>query len=191
MQVDRPATAAELPQIHAWQRALREYLRSLTTTDFLIATTTWEIHDRSPNEEQEKLYRDWVVLTSGSRLPPNIQFHAAPEEFTLPRIERDDGTYCFQNPAGMAWWTQLDVPGNPFYRNRGAQRRALVVAIIDMVMLESCWQDPRNLNPSFHSANLGTWAYTYLHCKDLLRTCLWLRPMPLRQQVGPSSKPPP
>jgi hypothetical protein len=158
----------ELPQEHAWQRTLRDYLRSLTASDFLIPTTTWEIHERSPNEDHEKLYRDWVVLTSGSRLPPNIQFHAAPEEFTLPRIERRDGVYCFQNPAGMAWWTQLDVSGNPFRRNHAAQRRALAVAIIDMVMLESCWEDPRNLNPSFHSANLGTWAYTYLHCRNLL-----------------------
>jgi len=163
-----PLGAVELPQRYAWQQTLRRYLASLDSADFAIADPTWELADHDAWIDHERLYRDWIALKGLSRLPQNVQFYAAPEWFTLRRIERPDGVYTFQNPAGMTWWTKLDVPGNPFYKNAAARRRALVVAAVDMIMLESCWADPRNLNPSFTAANLGSWAYTYLHAKGLL-----------------------
>jgi len=168
LQAEQFLAAAEIPQRHPWQQVLRTYLASLKPADFAIADTNWQFVDAYKATDHEKLYRDWIAMKGGSRLPASVQFYAAPEWFTLKRIERPDGIYTFQNPAGMTWWTQLDVPGNPFFGNRAARRRALVVAIVDMIMLETCWEDPRNLNPSFTSANLGSWAYTYQHGRNLL-----------------------
>jgi hypothetical protein len=111
----------ELPQDHAWQRVLRTYLDSLKPADFAIVNTDWQFVDNYKTTDHERLYRDWIALKSGSRLPASVQFYAAPEWFTLEGIERSDGIYTFPNPAGMTWWTQFDVPGNPFCANRAAR----------------------------------------------------------------------
>jgi hypothetical protein len=162
------AEAAQLPQDHPWQVVLRDYLQSLQARDFAIDKTTWTLEEDYAKAGPEKLYRDWIILGNPSRLPSNAQFFADPRAFTLEQIERADGIYCIPNPAGMAWWTQLQIQGNPFYGSQPARRRALVSAIVDMIMLESAWEDPRNLLAMFMGANLGTWAYTYRHGRDLL-----------------------
>ena len=163
-----PATAAELPHGRPWQAALRDYLKAGKPADFTIEITAWGSGGDSAKLGNEMLFRNWIGIGRPSYLPSTAPFHAAPEGFTLEQIERKDAIYCFPNPAGLAWWTQLDVPGNPFFKNDAARRRALVTAIIDLLMLETCWADPRNLAPDFMAANIGSWAYVYLHTKYLL-----------------------
>jgi len=163
----RIAPAAGLPQDHPWQVTLRGFLQTVTPDAVTIKETAWQPGDYQ-KLSLEELYRHWTVLGNASRMPRNNQFSADPKHFTLAGIEREDGIYSFLGPAGMAWWTQFAAPGNPFYGVEPAKRRALVVAIVDMIMLESSWSDPRNIKPDFMGANLGIWAYTYLHAKDLL-----------------------
>ena len=165
-----PAVAVELPSDHSWQVSLRAYLATLQPGEFEIAATEWRLEEDYGEDRSEKLYRDWLILGRLSRLPAKGAFFADAALFTLGSIEREDGVYLFPDPAGLAWWTQLDIAGNPFLRHPGARRRALVGAIVDMIMLESCWADPRNIKPDFMAANIGTWAYTYLHARELLPT---------------------
>lgn len=162
-----PATAG-LPQAHPWQVELRRYLSGLAAADFRLDATAWKLEEDYSKATDDKLYRDWLVIGNPSRLPGTAALFAAPELFTLAKIERDDGVYWFPDPAGVVWWTQLDIRGNPFRANAAAQRRALTSAIVDMLMIESSWIDPRNIKADFMGANLGTWAYTYQHAGKLL-----------------------
>lgn len=161
--------AASLPQQHPWQVTLRQHLATLKPSDFTVARTAWDATADFSKHDDERLYRDWIALgPSAGRLPPNAGLHTEPEAFTLAGIEREDGVFWVPHPAAMAWWAQFDVPGNPFSGSEPAKRRALVSAIVDMMMLETAWADPLNIKPDFMGANLGTWAYVYLHGRTLL-----------------------
>lgn len=69
--------AAELPQRHPWQGVLRTYLASLKPTDFVIADTNWQFVVAYKATDHEKLYRDWIAMKGGSRLPASVQPYAA------------------------------------------------------------------------------------------------------------------
>lgn len=162
------AAAAELPQDHPWQKVLRDHLATYREADFVIANHTFTLPDEYAKVELDRLYRDWIVLGNLGREPTPAAFHADPAFFTLQRIEGAE-IRCFPEPAALAWWTQFDFPGNPYFESKPGMRRALVIAIVDMLMLESAQiADSRNLKADFMAANLGTWAYTYKHAGALL-----------------------
>ena len=162
------AAAAQLPQDHPWQKVLRDHLATYRAADFAIEDHTFALPDDYAKADLERLYRDWIVLGNLGREPTPAAFHADPAFFTLERIEGPE-IRCFPEPAALAWWTQFDFPGNPYFDSKPGKRRALVIAVVDMLMLESAQTtDPRNLKADFMGANLGTWAYTYQHAGALL-----------------------
>ena len=159
---------AGLPQAHAWQITLRDYLADIEEADVRIDKTTWELTEDYQAAGVEKLYRDWIVLGHTGRLPTDAMLRAAPRHFLLRQIEAAQ-IRVFPEPAAAAWWVQLDIKGNPYRHNDAARRRAVVIAIVDMIMLESAQiADPRNRKPDFMGANLGTWAYTYHHAHGVM-----------------------
>ncbi|MBW3598077.1 MAG: hypothetical protein KY475_12465 [Planctomycetes bacterium] len=171
LKIPSVAFAAELPQDHDWQIALRGHLATLKTADFAIDDHTFTYPEAYEEQDDERVYRDWIVLGHLGREPPIAALQAAPEYFTLARIQGDDAIRIFPEPGSPAWWAQFDFPGNPYAASQRALRRALVMAAVDMTMLESAQQaDPRNLKPDFMAANLGQWAYTLHHAAHLLPT---------------------
>lgn len=158
---------ATLPRDHEWQVMLREYLKTLAAEDFTIEDYAWDTGKSYDDVDLENLYRDWIVLDGGG-CPSRHQLFAEPALFTLEKIERKDGVYMFVESAGMTWWTRLSVPGNPFFENQAAEKRALVCAVVDMIMLETSWLNEFEKKPDFMSANLGIWAYTYSHAGRLM-----------------------
>jgi hypothetical protein len=162
------AISAELPREYPWQETLVEYLGTLEAEDFTVDNHTFTLPAAYAKADDECLYRDWIVLGHPGREPMTAGFHAPAENFTLPRIQRDE-IHMYPEPAALAWWIQFDFPGNPYAGSSGGKHRALVIAIVDMLMLETSQrEDPRNLKPDFMGANLGTWAYTLHDCEDKL-----------------------
>lgn len=159
--------AAELPQAYPWQVTLRNYLKTIQTKDLQIENHTFEFPESYANADDERVYRDWIILGHLGREPGRVALYADPAEFTLTRVEGEQiGTHL--GTAGVAWWAQFDFPGNPYSGSPAVLRRALVMAIVDMLMLETSHEDPRNLKADFMGANLGTWAYTFHHGHQLL-----------------------
>jgi hypothetical protein len=162
------ARAVELPQEYPWQAALRDYLGTLKESDFAIAGHELSFPADYEKHDDERIYRDWIVLGHVGREPVTAGFRAEAKHFTLRSIE-GDAIRMFPEPAALAWWIQFDFDGNPYADSGGGKHRALVIAIVDMLLLETAQRDdPRNLKPDFMGANLGTWAYTFRHCRDVL-----------------------
>jgi hypothetical protein len=162
------ASAVELPQKYAWQTTLRDYLGTLDELDFTIESHEFTFPADYAKHDDEHVYRDWILLGHLGREPVTAGFRADAAHFTRGRIE-GDAIRMFPEPAALAWWIQFDFAGNPYAGSRGGKHRALVIAIVDMLMLETAQrEDPRNLKPDFMGANLGTWAYTLRHCGDVL-----------------------
>jgi hypothetical protein len=161
------AAAARLPGDHAWQVVLREHLTTLSADDFVIASHEFTLPEDYAKVDDERLYRDWIVLGHLGREPGRLPLHAEPAEFTLDRIE-GDAIASHLGPAGVAWWAAFDYPGNPYASSDAVLQRAVSMTIVDMLMLEGSHANPRNIKADFMGANLGTWAYTYGHAARLL-----------------------
>ncbi|MEM7013312.1 MAG: hypothetical protein AAF585_17715, partial [Verrucomicrobiota bacterium] len=159
--------AVELPQDSDWRRTLVHYLHFLTEDVFEIADHDFSFPENYSETDDERLYRDWIVLGHPGREPTVAGFRADPKFFTLNQIEGDE-IRCFPEPAALAWWIQFDYPGNPYFDSKAGMHRALVIAIVDMLMLESAHVVPYTIKPDFMGANLGTWAYTYQVCGQQL-----------------------
>ena len=159
--------AESLPQDADWKVTLREWLSTLNESDFVIKNAEFRFPNDYAKRDDERIYRDWIVLGHPGREPVTAGFRAAPDCLTLARIE-GDAIRCFPEPAALAWWIGFDFPGNPFVGSKAGMRRALVIAVVDVLMLETSHDDPRNIKPDFMGANLGTWAYTFQICKRQL-----------------------
>jgi len=156
-----------LPQDTPWKITLRDWLKDRRTTDFEMAEHEFRFPETYKNEKPDKIYRDWIVLGHPGREPVTAGFRADAKAFTLQEIEGEQ-VRCFPEPAALAWWVQFDFPGNPYFDSQAGRHRALVIAIVDMLMLETSHADPRNIKPDFMGANLGTWAYTFQVCREEL-----------------------
>lgn len=157
----------KLPQDAAWKVTLRDWLAERQAKDFAIPEHEFRFPDVYHKQPHDKIYRDWIVLGHSGREPVTAGFRAEPKWFTLDHIEGEQ-VRCFPEPAALAWWVQFDFPGNPYFDSAAGKRRALVIAIVDMLMLETSHVDPRNIKPDFMGANLGTWAYTFRVCQQEL-----------------------
>lgn len=158
---------ATLPQAHSWQRALREYLQTLSKASFVVTDHGLRFPDKYSETPTDRIYRDWIVLGNMGREPVTAGFQAEPKHFLLSAIEGEE-IRCLPEPAALAWWIQFDYPGNSYAGSQAGMRRALVIAIVDMLMLETAHVDPYTIKPDFMGANLGTWAYTYRVCNGEL-----------------------
>lgn len=158
---------ATLPQDAVWKITLRQWLEERKEVEFVIDEVAFGLPDQYGNQDNDKIYRDWIVLGHAGREPVTAGFRAEPKYFVLSEIE-GEVIRCFPEPAALSWWIGFDFAGNPFAGSEPGMRRALVIAIVDMLMLESSHVEPRNIKPDFMGANLGTWAYTYQVCKSQL-----------------------
>ncbi|MGB0578347.1 MAG: hypothetical protein ACPGVU_01475 [Limisphaerales bacterium] len=158
---------AKLPQDYPWQKTLRAYLATLPEEAFLITDLDLTFPKDYATNSTDRIYRDWIILGNFGREPITAAFRAKPRHFVLSAIEGDQ-IRSFPGPAALAWWIRFDYPGNPFAASQAGMRRALVIAMVDMLMLETAHAMPFTIKPDFMAANIGTWAYTYSVCRALL-----------------------
>lgn len=170
-----------LPQDHAYQNTLRAYLQSLRAEDLAIEIKPF-VPDLVPRNN-DGLCKLWVL----SQHIPTISGVSAPaDQFTLGAIE--GGKHVMRppgDPISLAWLASWDDPMNPYRASLAVKRRALAVAIVDMVMTDGLnerspgkdWVEYGLLTGlregrASHSDCLGgtlIWlAYVHLTCRDAL-----------------------
>ncbi|MDA0838084.1 MAG: hypothetical protein O3B01_16790 [Planctomycetota bacterium] len=157
----------ELPQEHEYQRGLREFIGSLKAEDLAVELLPVSL---SPIEDQEALYRLWVLA---KHLPQLSAVTLPAEPFTLDAIEGEEGLRVPVAPSQsqmLAWLSAWDYPGNTYKGSRALKLRGLVLAAIDMAMLDYLYEhDPRGADRAdYLGGNLIWIGYTYLHCRDVL-----------------------
>ncbi|RMD96836.1 MAG: hypothetical protein D6816_18380, partial [Bacteroidetes bacterium] len=178
---------AILPQDHQYQVTLYDWIESLSVQDVTLnmgQTFTWDASNLSDDEKAD-LWLDALDITT-SRV-----VRAEPEWYVLDagngkgieatgqvRIWHEPGSGYGGNPARSwanepAYLYQLDIPlsdggqGNPYYKDPAMGRRALVIAMVDMMMHDrnrgtsTGWFDM--IGKAFQS-----WVQTYIWCSELL-----------------------
>lgn len=157
----------QLPQEHDYQRTLRDFLGTLTAKDLLIERKEFTTPADLPDEEQ---YRLWLLTLH----LPAVQAAALPAEaFTLRTIESGKGLALPAAPSEsqmLAWLANWQYPGNPHHGTRAVKLRALILAIIDLVMLDYLYEHaPQGADRSdFLGGNLIWIGYTFKTTKDVL-----------------------
>ena len=157
----------ELPQEHAYQRGLREFIESLNAEDLAVDLRPVPV---APIDDAEALYRLWVL----AKHPPRLGAATLPAQpFTLDAIEGEEGLRLPTGPSQsqmLAWLADWNYPGNPYKGSRALKLRGLVLAAVDLAMLDYLYEhDPRGADRAdYLGGNLIWIGYTYLHSKDAL-----------------------
>jgi len=107
-----PASAGSLPQEHAYQRTLREYLTTLNAADFALEVKKFEPPAGDLSNAQK--YREWVTIFAYGW--PYLGIIVAPgSAFTLSEVEADEQVLTPASRAETAAWIlNWNVPGNPY-----------------------------------------------------------------------------
>lgn len=157
----------QLPQEHAYQRELRDFLALLTEQDLVVERKEFAITVPAEPEEQ---YRLWLLTLH----PPRVDAATLPAAaFTLRAIETGKGLTLPATPAEaqlLAWLAHWDHPQNPYRGSRSLKLRALVLAIVDLVMLDYLYEhDPQGADRAdFLGGNLIWIGYACKCGRDVL-----------------------
>lgn len=174
------STQNRLPQEHDYQRTLRAYLATLKPEDFNIEVKPFTA---PAGADGETLARLWVL---SQHVPPISGVASASAAFTIASIEGEKAvTRPPAEPLTLAWLAGWDDPMNPYRGLPAVKRRAMVGAIVDLIMTDGL--DERSPGKDWvayglltgvregrtsHSDCLGgtlIWlSYAYLHCRDVL-----------------------
>ncbi len=163
---------AQLPQNHPWEVTLRNYMASLKTGDFdvplkhLSWNPAWAASD-------EELYKWWLAFRD---LPDDKEIQMDSRYFLLSSIQPGDGQIHMAIGRGKysvlsaAFWAGFDYPGNPYYNSRAVKLRALIPAMVDMMMLTQYQEDGHKSfqRSDFAGANLIMYAYPFFVGQDVL-----------------------
>jgi hypothetical protein len=139
------ARPTALPQDHAYQVVLRDYLATLTEADFTLELKPLAF-DEAWVADDEALHRLWIVSRA---LPDTLGLTLAADNFLLASIESKEGVLMRAgrrgsqgipgvsiHPDDTVWWAGWDYPGIPYRVSRAVRNRAFVVAAVDMIMLD-------------------------------------------------------
>ena len=165
------ADAAELPHARPFQSVLRGYLAHFTEADFVVARRPLDLQP-SYLPDPDSLYRFWLLVNEGERsLPPTRGLRVPAASFTLSRIEgaKDIALdVAGVVPEALAWWDAWDFAGNPYRDSAPVRNRALVAAIVDLLMLDRAHEEGRYTRSDFLGGSLIRLAYTYVKLKPHL-----------------------
>ncbi len=136
-----PAPArVTLPQQHAYQRTLRQFMATLTEADFAHGVTGYltRVESEADPEYQYRSYLFTLMLqpmVGTKRGAPSV--NAPAHLFTLSTIE---GTNAIMRPPvwpeSLIAFERWDYPGNPYHNNRALRLRAFVAATVNLIMLD-------------------------------------------------------
>lgn len=163
----RTFTAARLPQDHAYQVALRNYLGTLKEEHLHLEKTVFAPVDPPAAIDPDTLFRNSLARNGkGSGLD---SLRAPAKLFTLAEIEKDGKVRCFFRPEVAAWWVHCDLPGNPFHAYRPAKLRAFVMAAVNMMLVDAYWHSDECFRRADGlSGNVFAWTAGYLASRDVL-----------------------
>ncbi|GBC91601.1 hypothetical protein HRbin15_00055 [bacterium HR15] len=160
--------AVPLPQNHPYQVTLRNYMASLTESDFELPLNPLS-YDANYFQSEDNLYRTWLI--TGFYSTPRLEGLRYPaSQFTLQTIEGNANRVLIPHvwPHEIAWWAQWNYPGNPYYGNRAIKLRAFVSAAVDMIMLDDAHERGLYRRSDFLGGTLIWLAYAYGVAKDVL-----------------------
>ncbi|MCX5660650.1 MAG: hypothetical protein NTW19_13145 [Planctomycetota bacterium] len=163
------AVAAPLPQRHPYQKVLRDYFATLTEADFTVELKP-VAYIEDYFKDVDTVGRHWMFFLTGQyEIPPNQGIRLPPKYFTLASIEAGNAVNVgggFMSAKDVAWWTQWDYPGNPYYKSKPAKLRAFVMAAADMMMQDEEHEAGKNLRSDFLGGSMLRYAYTYRAARD-------------------------
>ena len=156
-----------MPHEHDYQKKLRAFLATLTEGDLTVEHQPLTV---VPTEDPDELYRLWLLTrhphrVSAARLPAAA--------FTLSAIEADRGLVLPTAPSEcqmLAWLANWNYAGNPYRGAKSLKLRALVLAAVDLMMLDYLYEhDPQGADRSdYLGGNLIWLGYTYAAGRDAL-----------------------
>ena len=161
---------AQLPQNHSWEVTLRNYMKTLTTSDFQVAIKSFS-YNSSWTTSNDTLYHWWLAMNA---LPSEKEILMDPKYLLLSSIEGSDGKIHmrigrgYYSVLGAAWWADFNYPGNPYYNNKAIKLRALIPAMVDMMMLTQAHEAGQYTRSDFAGGNLLMYAYAFYVGKDAL-----------------------
>ncbi|WP_340102832.1 T9SS type A sorting domain-containing protein [Rhodohalobacter sp. 8-1] len=165
---------AQLPQDYQYQVELRNYMASLSESDFNIEITGLNYQDVNILPEDE-LFKTWILRINRGRSHPSFEgITRRARYFTLEEIERDGAVYMdigrgeFHDPIATAWWANWDFSGNPYYNSRAIKLRAAITVMVDMIMLERYHAEGKGRRSDFAGTSLLRMGYVYGIVKDVL-----------------------
>lgn len=165
VQVTVPASA--LPTNHPYQQTLRAFLATLASNDYAVATQSFTA--TTPTDDDAR-YQLWLLSLN----PPVVAEALLPAQaFTLAALEGTNSLALPADPNACQSLAQLAAwpwPGNPYRGSRALQLRALTLAIVDLVMLDTLHeQNPQGSDRAdYLGGNLIWLGDTYRLCKAAL-----------------------
>lgn len=165
--VQAQLSLTQLPQEHAYQRTLRDFIGTLTEKDLAVERLDFKIADGGDPEEQ---YRLWLLTLN----LPRVQAAALPAAgFTLKSLESAKGLALPAAPLEsqmLAWLAAWNQAGNPYHGSKPLKLRAFVLAAVDLMMLDYLYEhEPQGANRAdFLGGNLIWIGYTARTVKDVL-----------------------
>ena len=156
-----------LPEEHDYQKKLRQFMATLSASDFEIPQKPFTA---VVTTDREDLYRMWLLSIS----PPNLSAATVPAaRFTLAALESRKGIAIPAGPPhchSLAWLAKWDHAANPYHNLRALKLRAFVIAATDTMMLDYLYEhDPQGADRSdFLGGNLIWLGYTYSVVRDTL-----------------------
>ncbi len=167
----------QIPQTHAYQVTLRDYLLTFDESDFDVALNpiTYSTDFFQSNDE---LHATWILLENYGRQPTIdiTGLRVDSKYFTVEEMERLGQVYMragrnsqFLDPINTAWWATWDYEGNPHFNSEAVKRRAFVAAAVDMIMTDQNLEDfASNRRSDYVGGYLTKFAYVYYVVKDML-----------------------
>ena len=178
-----------LPQDHAYQRGLYQWMQTLRISDVEIPdeNPTWD-GTYSSTTELANLWKEISLRNVTNEVYPEGIFKAKAKWFVLDDgnragIEGAGEVHHARFPNNAAYWYQRSLPlanggqGNPFYKNAGICNRALVTTAVDMIMSDY-WHDQRENpwgtdvwardDPRFLGGLMNAWTYSVRICGEVL-----------------------
>lgn len=157
----------QLPQDHAYQQELRAFLGTLSEKDFAVERQPFTV---APTNDLDQLFRLWLLTLN---LPSLSAVTLPAGAFTLATLESQQGILLPTAPLNsqaLAWLANWDYPGNPYHGTRALKLRALVLAAVDLMMLDALYEhNPQGAARSdYLGGNLIWIGYTYGIVKDAL-----------------------
>ncbi len=170
---------AQIPQTQPYQVTLRNYLATLTESDFEMALQPY-VYSNAFTATPDSLFAHWLWHENRTfGLPAEHRGLRVPATaFVLTNIEANGqvrmrvGRSAFFDPVGIAWWSQWPFPGNPHRpgtaNSLAARRRAFVGAAVDLMMLDAYNSQDNGVRSDYMGGSLIRQAYVYGIVKSTL-----------------------
>lgn len=168
------AFGERLPQQHAYQEVLRDYLAELKVGDFTVEAKRWREEGFLPAESEDELYRLWLL----SQMLPAVRHLSVPaERFTLEEIEREDGVHLPYVPgqtSSFYWLPAWEDAGNPYAGSEALKKRAFVICAIDAMMLDARLEGSDAVDWDLYGLQRGRRLHREKRSNSLAGTLIWL-----------------